>query len=262
MTTTSSIQFIRNATFVLNYAGKRFLIDPMFAEKGAYPGFPGTVNPELRNPLVDMPVDAASLYDVDAIILTHLHPDHWDDVARENLPKNKPVFTQNNEDAQQVTAAGFTDVRIYKDGGIFEGISFQRTDCQHGSDEAYAIPQLAQMLGDVSGLLFRHEGEKSVYVVGDTVWIAAVEHVLIKYQPDIIVVNAGLATGDGFGAIIMGKEDITNMNTISPQSKIIAIHMEALNHCILSRKELREYTVEKGIAEKVIIPADGDTIEL
>lgn len=35
-----NITQIRNATQLITYAGKRFLIDPMLAPKGAYPGFP------------------------------------------------------------------------------------------------------------------------------------------------------------------------------------------------------------------------------
>lgn len=37
-----NITHIRNATQLITYAGKRFLVDPMLAPKGTYPGFPGT----------------------------------------------------------------------------------------------------------------------------------------------------------------------------------------------------------------------------
>jgi hypothetical protein len=47
-----NITHIRNATQIIDYAGKKFLIDPMLADKGAWPGFPGTARSELRNPLV------------------------------------------------------------------------------------------------------------------------------------------------------------------------------------------------------------------
>lgn len=30
---------VRNATLLIHYAGTRFLIDPMLAPKGSYPGF-------------------------------------------------------------------------------------------------------------------------------------------------------------------------------------------------------------------------------
>ena len=35
---------IRNATLLVEYAGKTLLIDPLLAERGAYPGFAGTAN--------------------------------------------------------------------------------------------------------------------------------------------------------------------------------------------------------------------------
>ena len=37
-------QQIRSATSIVTFAGKRFLIDPMLAEQGAYPSVPDTTN--------------------------------------------------------------------------------------------------------------------------------------------------------------------------------------------------------------------------
>ncbi len=71
-----NITHIRNATQLITYAGKRFLIDPMLAAKDAYPGFPGTARAEIRNPMVELPVDVSTLLDADAVIVTHTHDDH------------------------------------------------------------------------------------------------------------------------------------------------------------------------------------------
>lgn len=68
-----NITHIRNATQIIHYAGKRFLIDPMLADKGAWPGFPGTARSELRNPLVELPFSRDKIVDVDAVIVTHTH---------------------------------------------------------------------------------------------------------------------------------------------------------------------------------------------
>mgnify|MGYP003576517203 CR=1 FL=1 len=234
----------------------------MLAPKGAYPGFPGTVNSHLSNPMVELPVSPESLFDADAIIVTHLHPDHWDEFAVNSLPKDKPVFAQNQEDAEAITAAGFQDVRVSSDDTSFENVKFQKTYCQHGSNQAYSIPEVAAVLEKASGLFFKQEGEKSVYFVGDTIWIDEVGSNLKELKPDVVVLNAGLATLEGLGPIIMGKEDVTRVNEILPDATIITIHMETVNHCVLSRKELQEYVNEKGIAGKVVVPADGQTIEL
>ena len=61
---------VRNATLLIHYAGTRFLIDPMLAPKGSYPGFEGMANSHLRNPLVELPLPMATLLEVDAVIVT------------------------------------------------------------------------------------------------------------------------------------------------------------------------------------------------
>lgn len=257
----ASIQLIRNATLVFNYGGKEFLIDPMLAKKGAYAGFEGTTNSHLRNPLVELPVAAKSLLNPDAIIVTHLHPDHWDEAAIKMLPKNKPVYAQNGQDATVIKSAGFKDVRVLSNESHFEYIKLQKTTAQHGSDEAYAIPQLAEILGETSGVFFNQLGQKSVYIVGDGIWTDTFESNLKNLKPDVIVLNAGFAQLTGFGAMIMGKEDVLRVHKILPDAIIIAVHMEAINHCILSRKELTEYVMSNGISDKVIIPDDGQIIK-
>lgn len=257
----SSIRLIRNATLVLNYGGKEFLIDPMLAEKEAYPGFEGTFNSHLRIPFVDLPVEVGTLLNPDAVIVTHLHADHWDEAAAKLLPKNKVIFSQNEEDAEIIRSGGFTDVRVMEKNNIWNDVSFEKTHCQHGSDEAYAHPQMAQILGKSSGIFFNNPEEKSIYIVGDTVWIEEVEDNLKRFRPDIVVVNTGLAQVNGFGPIIFGKEDVLRIHKILPEATIIPVHMEAVNHCVLSREELRQFAAEQQMIANVIIPFDGELIE-
>ncbi|KWZ45813.1 hypothetical protein WS73_17005 [Burkholderia savannae] len=69
---------VRNATVLIEYAGTRFLVDPMLASKGTYPGLEGTVNGHLKWPTVELPIAMDAILDVDAVIVTHTHPDHWD----------------------------------------------------------------------------------------------------------------------------------------------------------------------------------------
>lgn len=63
----------RNATIIIGYAGKKFLVDPMLAEKGGFPGFEGTINSHIPNPLVDLPAPMDEILDVDAVIVRGRH---------------------------------------------------------------------------------------------------------------------------------------------------------------------------------------------
>lgn len=103
-----NITHIRNATQIIHYAGKRFLIDPMLADKGAWPGFPGTARSELRNPLVELPFSRDKIVDVDAVIVTHTHDDHWDAAAIAAIPKTLPVFVQHEADAALLRSQGIS----------------------------------------------------------------------------------------------------------------------------------------------------------
>ena len=45
------------------------------------------------NPLVDLPMPVEDIINgIDAVIVTHLHLDHWDDIAKEVLPKEIKLF--------------------------------------------------------------------------------------------------------------------------------------------------------------------------
>ncbi|WP_250464868.1 MBL fold metallo-hydrolase [Microbulbifer litoralis] len=255
------LQQIRNATVIIDYAGKRFLVDPMLSPKGAFPAFPGTVNDHLSNPLVELPIPMEEVVDVDAVIVTHTHEDHWDETATRQIPKNKPLFAQNERDAEAIRAAGFTDVRLLGDDVEFEGVTLTKTAGQHGSDAIMASPA-GELLGEVCGVVFRHPREKTAYLAGDTVWNQHVADSLAQYQPGIAILNAGDARIPNLGSIIMGKEDVYAVHKAAPQATLIATHMESVNHATLSRAELRAFAAEKGMAEQLLVPEDGETCVL
>ncbi|AFH61398.1 MBL fold metallo-hydrolase [Paenibacillus caseinilyticus] len=245
---------IRNATLVVEYAGKTFLIDPYLAEKGAYPPIPNSVRQDQRNPLVSLPVSLDDLTRADAVIVTHLHIDHFDDAAKEALPKDIKMFVQNEEDAVEVRKAGFQNVEVLGSDTVFEEIRLTKTKGEHGRGE-----EVLKLLGQVSGVVFRHPGEKTLYIAGDTVWYEGVREVLETHKPDIIVVNGGDNQLLGLGSLVMGKEDIYEVFLAAPDAKIISSHMEAVNHWTLSREELRSFLQEKGISSSVYVPDDGES---
>ncbi|NHZ63248.1 MBL fold metallo-hydrolase [Massilia genomosp. 1] len=260
---TVQIQQIRNATARISYAGKTFVIDPFLAKKGSYPGFAGTFHSELRNPTVELPIPAKDVMQgVDAVLVTHTHLDHWDGGAHQFIPKAMPLFVQHEADAKLIRGQGFTDVRILGENTVFEGVQLAKAGGQHGTDAMYATKPLAEALGESMGIVFRAPGAKTVYVVGDTVWRSEVDQTLEKFKPDVIILNAGDARMAGYtGSIIMGKDDVLHAYQAMPNATIIAVHMDAINHMTLSRKELRDHVKQHGIGDRVRIPSDGEIVK-
>jgi hypothetical protein len=42
---------------------------------------------------------------------------------------------------------------------------------------------------------------------------------------------------------------------------VIAVHLDAFNHCLTTRAILRDAVSKEGLADKVIIPTDGELME-
>ncbi|OZV68164.1 MBL fold metallo-hydrolase [Winogradskyella aurantia] len=249
------IQLIRNATIKIKYAGKTILVDPMFSSKGVIESFAGIA----KNPTVDLTISIENiLANVDFVIVTHTHPDHFDTLASEKLPKTIKLFCQPADKAF-MAKANFVNTEVVETQTTFENITLTRTDGKHGSGEI-----LAQM-GEVSGFVLQSKNEPTLYIVGDSIWLEEVENVIATFKPEIIITNSGGAIMPGFenDPIIMNAEQTISLAQYANNSKVIAVHLESLDHCRVKRNSLRQKATEKGIDEnRLIIPADGQLITL
>jgi L-ascorbate metabolism protein UlaG (beta-lactamase superfamily) len=250
-----SIQLIRHATCIIRYGGKTILLDPMFSDAGAMPAIARTPNPR-PNPLVAMPVPAATLMaGLDAVLVTHTHFDHWDGPARDALPKRATLFAQPPDRAKYADA-GYTDVRAVESPVSWEGITIARTAGQHGRGDN------VQRMGPVSGFVLSRSGSPTVYVAGDTVWCPDVAEAIRVYNPNVIVVNAGAAQFLEGGPITMDVDDVVNVCRAAPQATVVAVHMEAINHCVLTRDALRAGLTQSAVRSTVLIPRDGEDLRI
>ena len=235
------VTLARNATVLATVDETTFLVDPLFAERGALPPIDDTPN-DRTNPLVPMPdVDLAH----DAVIVTHRHPDHFDDAAMDALDPDVPLFCQP-EEAGAFADEGFTDVRPVEETASFEGVTLHRTPGRHGHGE------LAEAMGPVSGFVV--DGAETLYLAGDTVWYEPVAETLDRFEPDAVVLNGGAARFNQGEPITMGVDDVAAVREAT-DAAVAVVHMEAINHCLLSRVELRAET------EDVLVPEDGERIE-
>jgi L-ascorbate metabolism protein UlaG (beta-lactamase superfamily) len=238
---------------VLNYGNMTFLIDPFLGAKGVYPPFPNTSN-QVSNPTAELPIPVEEIVKADAVIVTHLHPDHFDAAAIEAISKDTIVIAQSDEDAEAIRKEGFRNVQALDSISQMGDVCLNRTSGKHGEGE------IGQLMGEVSGVVFKHPDEKILYIAGDTIWCDDVEDAIHLHRPEVIIVNGGSAQFLQGDPITMSKEDIYRTYTEAPQSTIIVSHMEAVNHCLLTRQELTSFIAEKGLTANIFVPADGESI--
>ena len=251
------ITLLRHATLLIEIAGKTILVDPMLDDAGVRAPVRGTPNP-LPNPLVPLPEGALEkALRADAAIVTHTHVDHWDAAAVMQLPKSIPLFCQP-EEAADLAGLGFPGIQPLAFGAPveWEGIAVDKTGGQHAHDQ-----DMARGLGPVSGIVLRAEGEPTVYIAGDTVWCDEVAEAIARHQPDWIVVNAGAARFVEGGLITMGTEDVAAVANAAPDARIVAVHLEAINHCLETRSDLAAGLADAGVEARIDIPADGQMLE-
>ncbi len=103
--------------------------------------------------------------------------------------------------------------------------------------------------------------EPSIYISGDTVYTDEVDRALTQLKPDICVIPAGSASLDVGGPILMSLEEIITFIRNAP-GKVIANHLEALNHCPTTRLQLKVELEKRDLLSKTIIQEDGQTIAL
>jgi L-ascorbate metabolism protein UlaG (beta-lactamase superfamily) len=245
------LQLIRNATIRLTYGDRKILTDPMLAPKDAYDPFAG----HARNPTVDLPVSSESVIEgIEATIVSHCHPDHMDKIAQEMLPKDVPVFCQPG-DEERLDKKGFQSVIPIEEVHMWEGILITRTEGQHGTGK------LGEKMGKVSGFVLQAPDEPTLFWPGDTIWCEPVEQAIKTYGPDIILTHSGGAQFPGSDPIIMDAEQTIAVCKTAPNARVVAVHLESLDHCPVTREGLRTLAEKAGISpDHLLIPTDGETL--
>jgi len=246
------IQLVRHATLLLDYANMRLLVDPMLSDAGAMAAIQNSPQPR-PNPLVSLPTPVEQVLDgVHAVLVTHTHRDHWDDAAIQLVPKDLPLFCQP-EDLARMESTHFVNAAAVHDARTWSKICITRTGGHHGTGD------IGKAMAPVSGYVLQNEGEPTLYIGGDTIWCREVSDAIEQFHPDVIVLNAGGARFMQGDPITMMPSDVIHVCHAAPKAKIMAVHMEAINHCLVTRDELAEQADVAGVS--VMIPDDGEALD-
>jgi L-ascorbate metabolism protein UlaG (beta-lactamase superfamily) len=187
-----TLTFGGNATTLLRLGPFTLLTDPNFLHRGqrAHLGY-GLRSKRLTDPAL-VP---ALLPELDAVLLSHMHGDHWDRIATRSLPKETPVVT-TPEAARCLDRRGFTataDLRPWQTHEIGRGEDTLRVTSVPGvHGPGFLDKLLPQVMGSVLELVRAGQVTWRGFISGDTLYRPFLGEVLQRCGPlDVLIPHLG-----------------------------------------------------------------------
>ena len=183
------------------------------------------------------------------------HGDHIDGAGELFLSNKKtPVFTPLKDKAylEKYKLNVEKGLENWVETPFLDG-SITAVPCQHGHGWIHKV------MANGSGFFIQLANEPSIYISGDTVLTKSVKKALATFKPDIAVLAAGQAQMDVGKPLLMAKGELLEFINAC-EGKVIANHMDALNHCPITRSSLKSLLEKEGITDKVLIPNDGQML--
>jgi len=252
------IHHLRNATLIIESENNFILVDPMLGKVGTQPPFTLFRFKPRKNPIAPLPDSSQQILEkVTHCLITHKHPDHIDKDAEKFLKERNIPVVCSEEDSSHFRKRGLnvTQKLKYWASENFLGGTIIGIPARHG----YGF--IASPMGNVMGFHIELPNTPSIYISADTIFTEDVDRALNELKPDVTIVACGTAQLDIGKPLLMTIEDIIKFVEQSP-GKVIANHLEALNHCPTTRKQLRDKLLGEGLLDKVNIPNDGESIEV
>jgi L-ascorbate metabolism protein UlaG (beta-lactamase superfamily) len=244
---------------IIHYRDQGIIVDPCLNKKGSL--LPYTLfrkRPQF-NPTVDLLPAAESAFSrITCGLITHCRYGHFDHLDKSGIrllvQKQVPVYCSSLDEAfLRKRRIKSIPLKINQKNEFLTGI-ITPFPTKHG----HGI--IGKFMGHGAGYFIELPGDKTIYISGDTVMNQTVRNVLKDLRPDISILNAGTATLDLGRPILMPLNEIMDFIKAAP-GKVVAVHLDAFNHCLTTRSILRDAVLKEGVSGKVMIPADGELME-
>lgn len=262
MTSGASVQFIGTATVLIGWGPFTLLTDPNFLHRGqlAWLGR-GLVSRRLTEPALQV----SDLPDLDAVVLSHLHGDHWDRVASRGLDSGQPILTTPHAARRLQGLHGFrrtTGLRTWEQHVLTKGGS---TMTLTSLPALHAHGAVRTLLPPVMGSLLEFAGPGEhrplrLYLSGDTLIFDGIREIARRYgEPDAAVVHLGGTTLPG-GAVVtldgVGGADLVEI--IRPR-RVLPVHHADYGVFRSPLADFRHELERRGLAEGVTYLEPGAT---
>ncbi len=212
-----TLTFGGNATTLLRLGGFTLLTDPNFLRRGqrAYLG-KGLWTKRLTDPAL-LPTQLPAL---DAILLSHLHADHWDRIATRTLDRDTPVLT-TQEAATALERRGFrstVDLQPWQRHELTrerETLRITSVPGVHGPGPLARL--LPPVMGSVLELLRGGEVSWRGYISGDTLFRPFLGEVLQRCGPlDVVIPHLGGTKALGVTVTMDGRQGADLVELLKP----------------------------------------------
>ncbi|MDR8412622.1 MBL fold metallo-hydrolase [Nonomuraea sp. 3-1Str] len=255
-----SVLFIGNATTLIRYNGYTLLTDPNFLHRGqrAHLGY-GLTSRRLTDPAVEL----EDLPPLDAVILSHLHGDHWDRVARDGLDKATTIVTTRHA-ARRLRRQGFeraVGLKTWQEHQLRNAtgaLTITSVPARHAQGPVEAL--LPPVMGSV--LEFRSEGriDLRLHISGDTLLDHRL-HQIPKRFPDLDVGIVHLGGTKLLGTVMVtmdGRQGADWVDLIGP-GRVLPVHYDDYTVFSSSLEDFRSHMEHSGHGDRVVYLDRGDT---
>jgi L-ascorbate metabolism protein UlaG (beta-lactamase superfamily) len=257
----ASLTFVGTATTVLRLGGFTLLTDPNFLRRGQRVHLGYGLNSRRRT---DPALGIAELPELDAVLLSHLHGDHFDRIAKRDLPRQPPVLTTRHA-AKRLERWGFSPVGLatWQDHELRRGDEALRVTSVPGRHGPALVHRaLPPVMGSVLDL--ERDGRRvlRVYVTGDTLNVPELAAVRDRF-PDVDVMVTHLGGTRVLGVLVTmdHKQGTDLVERISPGT-VVPVHYDdyGVFHSPLSAfvAEMRR----RGQHGRLRTVVHGETVEL
>ena len=258
---TDSLTFIGTATTLLRLGGFTLLTDPNFLHRGqrAYLG-KGLWSKRLTEPAMQ----PADLPELDAVLLSHLHGDHFDRVARSELPRRQPVLTTPAA-ARRLDRWGFTThaLKTWSSHTLTRG---DETLTVQALPAVHARGVMGALLPPVMGSLLEHRvgarTTRRVYISGDTLTGEHVSEIARRHPDlDVAVVHLGGTRVLMHTVTMDAEQGVDLVRRVSPR-ETVPVHYDDYGVFASPLSAFERLLERSGLPTRLRSVPRGATVEL
>jgi len=259
------VLFIGNATLLIRYRGLTILTDPNFIHAGEEIelGY-GVTTRRLTDPAIEID----DLPDLDAVILSHFHADHFDRVAEERLPRSIPIITTPGA-SDELASRGFRTLHPLVTWASTDVLADTATCTVRAMPGRHAPSLVSVAMPDVMGSLleFRDADNESVvglrvYVSGDTIMYEGVRSIADRESViDLAFLHLGGTRVMGVTVTMDGDQGVELLETLRPRLAV-PIHFDDYEAFKSPLSDFRDRVREHALDAHVTYLERGQSLSL